>query len=241
MWREREKKARNFVAPTVRGPTLLGPTLRAPIVSGFGPPPTFWDYDTKNVGRKIGLAKIEIPEVKDLQCAWLILFYCGVTRATFHVRSVRPDLTENFAEQHDEQVWRCFCELVGVAPAAPAASVRACTSLPLAAGGLGLRSVVRLRHAAHWASWADTIKMVQERHPEVVDVNVRAVEASTRRPALEQSIVAQYLREAEFAAPSWEELARGIGDAPRAEEEEPTSQAVETSFLTRCPFCQILT
>ena len=45
----------------------------------------------------------------------LILLYCGVTTATFYVRSVRPDLTENFAEPHDEQVWRCFCELVGVA------------------------------------------------------------------------------------------------------------------------------
>ena len=35
----------------------------------------------------------------------------------------------------------------------------------------------RLRHAAHWASWANTIRMVQERHTEVAGVIVRAVEA----------------------------------------------------------------
>ena len=55
----------------------------------------------------------KVPDVKDLQCAWFILLCCGVTRATFYVRSVRPDLKENFAEQDYEQVWRCFCELVG--------------------------------------------------------------------------------------------------------------------------------
>ena len=56
-----------------------------------------------------------------------------------HPQCVRI-LIENFAGQHDEQVWRCFCELVGVAPEARAASVRASTSLPPAAGGLGLRT-----------------------------------------------------------------------------------------------------
>ena len=54
LWREREKKARNFGAPTLQGhpsgpPTLRGPTLRGPTLgapqlraltfSGFGPPP----------------------------------------------------------------------------------------------------------------------------------------------------------------------------------------------------------
>ena len=44
-WREREKKARNFGLPTLRGPTLQGPTLSgphpfgAPLFLGLGPPP----------------------------------------------------------------------------------------------------------------------------------------------------------------------------------------------------------
>ena len=184
----------------------------------------------------------KIPDVKDLQCAWLILLYCGVTRATFYTRSVRPDLIENFSGQHDEQVWRCFCELVGVAPEAPAASVRASTILPLAAGGLGLRTALRLRQAAR-ASWADTIKMVQARHPEVADAILRAVEARHEAPSVGAiNSCTQHLWEAGFAAPSWVELARWTEEAPREEEEEPNqpgtgwqvaaSQAVETSFMT---------
>ena len=85
-----------------------------------------------------------------------------------------------------------------------------------------MRSASRLRHADHWASWADTIRMVQERHPEVADVIVRAVEARYEAPSLGAiNSCTQHLREARFAAPSWEELARGTGGAPRAEEEEP--------------------
>ena len=48
----------------------------------------------------------------------------------------------------DEQIFLMKVVLMNlcftVAPGAPAASVRASTSLPLAAGGLGLRSALRL-------------------------------------------------------------------------------------------------
>ena len=90
---------------------------------------------------------------------------------------------------------------------------------------------------------ADTIKMVQARHPEVADAILRTVEARHEAP----SVVAinsctQHLWDAGFAAPSWEELARGTEEAPREEEEEPNqprtgwqvaaSHSVETSFTT---------
>ena len=38
LWREREKKARNFGPPPFGAPTFRGPTLRAPTFSRFGPP-----------------------------------------------------------------------------------------------------------------------------------------------------------------------------------------------------------
>ena len=82
----------------------------------------------------------------------------------------RPDLSLDFATLHDNQIWDCFCSLVGVDPAAHAA-----TSLPLAAGGLGLRSAVKLRYAAHWASWADSMKMIRDRHPEIARVILDAI------------------------------------------------------------------
>ena len=68
--------------------------------------PEFVVHALSRIAERHGELPRKISHVKDLQCAWLILLCCGVTRATFHVRSVRPDLTENFAEKHDEQVWR---------------------------------------------------------------------------------------------------------------------------------------
>ena len=104
-----------------------------------------------------------IPEVQDLQCAWLLLLYCGAARANFHIRTIRPELTANFAWSHHDQILQCFCNLLRIRLDAVAASAKAATSLPLVAGGLGLRSALRLREAEHWASWADTMKMVWAR------------------------------------------------------------------------------
>ena len=39
----------------------------------------------------------KIPRVKDLQCAWSILLYCGVSRANFFIRAVSPDHSLQFA------------------------------------------------------------------------------------------------------------------------------------------------
>ena len=178
---------------------------------------------------------LKIPEVKDLQC----------TRANFYLRIVRPELTEEFSQRHDEQIWRCFCTIAGVAPEAPSPSSRAVTSLPLAAGGLGLRSATRLRHVAHWASWADTIKMVHELHPEVAESILEAVEAHNQAPsivAINNSV--ENLVATGFIPPSWEELSRSTVEAPAPVDEEPNqprvgvavaSRAVESSLIVVLP------
>ena len=49
-----------------------------------------------------------ISAVPDLQSAWLLLLFCGATRANFWLRMVRPELTAQFAEEHDGNVWQCF-------------------------------------------------------------------------------------------------------------------------------------
>ena len=66
-----------------------------------------------------------IPEVQDLQCAWLLLLYCGAARANFYIRTIRPELTANFARSHDDQIWQCFCNLLRIRPDAVAASAKA--------------------------------------------------------------------------------------------------------------------
>ena len=85
----------------------------------------------------------------------------------FYIRTIRPKLSAEFSQRHDEQIWHCFCKLLKTPPDAVAVSAKKATTLPLTSGGLGLRSAWRLREAAHWASWADTIKMVKARHPDI--------------------------------------------------------------------------
>ena len=58
-----------------------------------------------------------------------------------------------------------------------APSGKAATSLAVAAGGLVLRSEFRLQEAAQWTSWADTMKMVRARYPEVAETITQAMEA----------------------------------------------------------------
>ena len=84
-----------------------------------------------------------------------------------------------------------------------------------AVGGLGFRSATRHYPAAHWASWADAMARVQERHPEVAVVLVRNL--SDDIEAL--SIIGvkecwRILVRAGFELPSWEQLAAGVRPQP---------------------------
>ena len=106
-----------------------------------------------------------IPAAEDLQAAWLLLLFCGATRANFWLRMIQPDLSLPFAQRHDDRVWGCFTTLIHVPTQLPHA--RTTALMPLSKGGLGLGNAVRARHAAHCASWADSLPMVRQRHPDV--------------------------------------------------------------------------
>ena len=54
----------------------------------------------------------------------------------------------------------------------------------LSLGGLGLRSAVRTSVPAHWASWADVLPMIRDRHPVVATTIVNALENDTAFLAL---------------------------------------------------------
>ena len=53
-----------------------------------------------------------LPRVPHLQAAWLLLLYCAVPRANHLVRSLPPDIVQEFAEAHDESIWSTFQELI---------------------------------------------------------------------------------------------------------------------------------
>ena len=110
-----------------------------------------------------------IPTVPDVQSAWLLLLHCASARANNQLRVVRPEV-KSFAESHDQGLWRCA--IVGVPSETCDVLTRATATLPLSLGGLGLRSAARTRGPAYWASSADTLSMVQARHPSVAELMV---------------------------------------------------------------------
>ena len=113
-----------------------------------------------------------IPWVENLQAAWLLHSFCAAARANFIMRTVSQELGEAFATGHDDSVRACLGSLLNVDVAHVPSFAQMMTNFPLHMGGLGLRSAVRLYPVAHWASWADTVAMVQERHPEVATILV---------------------------------------------------------------------
>ena len=161
------------VEPSQRGIVILGTLVGTPEF-------VQQQLEQKVVEHETFLQRV--PELKDLQWAWLLLLFCGVAEANFLLRTIGPALSHTFAARHDAQIWRCFSTLVGLSPDAVCHTAKVTAWLPLAAGGLGLRSATKLRLAAHWASWADTIQMVNERRPEVAE-QIRRLATVTKHPA----------------------------------------------------------
>ena len=159
-----------------------------------------------------------IPWVNDPQSAYLLLLMCGSTRANFWLRALRPEDTESFARRHDENVWTCLHQILGT-PNAPVGAHTLAT-LAFSVGGLGLGSAVRVRHAAHWASWADSLRMVRARHPVVAERMIDGLQTNAPLTCL-QSVrqCRQVLQDAGLEMPPWQ-LAESL--PPRQEEPEPT-------------------
>ena len=156
-----------------------------------------------------------ITSVGDLQSAWCLLLHCATARVNnFWLRSVPPELSGEFVRG----VWRCMCHLLHINPATVDDSAKAVATLPLAAGGLGLCSAERLRHEAHWASWADMLKALSSRVPSVAANFIAALEAGEATPSI-QSVLGciDNLAGVGFVVPAWEVV---VASSLHDEEEE---------------------
>ena len=107
-----------------------------------------------------------IPRVEDSQSAWALLLHCAGGRANYMLRVVRPEAVQTFAEGHSDGLWSCLRNILG-ATLDTNPTVRDIATMPLSLGGMGLRNAARMSPAAFWASWADCLSMVRERHPEI--------------------------------------------------------------------------
>ena len=97
---------------------------------------------------------------------------------------MQSELVVEFAQRHDARIWQRLCEITGIDEGTVPASFREVASLPISMGGLGLRIAQRTSVAAHWASWADAVGMIQHRHPTIAATIVRALEIGSRVPAI---------------------------------------------------------
>ena len=101
------------------------------------------------------LEMIEFPMFRVRGCS----FCSAGARANFLLRTVQPELTQDFASHHDEQLARCLRRVLHI-DTMPL-EVQVAASMPLTLGGLGMGNSERTRDAAHWGSWADCLEMIK--------------------------------------------------------------------------------
>ena len=152
-----------------------------------------------------------IPDLPELQSAWLLLSYCAASRTNYYLRALPPSDSRFFANLNDENLRACLGRLVGIDLHADS-SAAAVAQLPLRLGGLGLRNAERVSPAAFWASWADTLEMIRNRCPSIANNILDALTNPVEAPELFQELdhCRRLLEDEGFAlAPSWQDLAWG--------------------------------
>ena len=92
-------------------------------------------------------------------------------------------------------------------PSAPE-DAKVLASLSFSCGGLGLASAFRVRRAAHFASWADSLQMVRKRHPHIAATMVRKLEAGATRTfeVVRECKIEWWKVEVGLEVPSWCDL-----------------------------------
>ena len=107
----------------------------------------------------------------DLQSAWALLLHC-----------------RHFAERHGVNIWMSLCQTLGILNKECDAVAKQTDTFPFPMGGFNLHSAVGTTVPAFWASWKDCLWILNERHPEVANMIVTALENHPRAQCLEASL-----------------------------------------------------
>ena len=205
--------------PSERGPVALGtPIGTAEFTSAWG--------DERLAAEEALLQ--QLPQLPDLQCAWLLLCYCAAPRANHALRTVPPALIAPYAAAHDAAVWGTLQACLGQPAENADCHARDIALLPADFGGLGLAQAVRTSPAAYGAAWPDGLTVLKTQCPAFAEWVVRTLECDTeeipepcllasRRPDHGRRLL---IGEGWREAPSWEQIAHGAqppsgDDAPK--------------------------
>ena len=162
----------------------------------------------------------EIGYLRDPQCAWQLLSRCAVPRGNYWLRTLPPSLSEAYAQARDDEMWKTAMRIFQAEelPRNISDSGRTIAQLPARLGGLGIRSSVRTRHAAYWASWADALEMIKTRNPTVAR---RIIDCLEGTPLPEQGCLYEAYEAANIldqegfdSRPSWTAVAEGLRPPP---------------------------
>ena len=125
----------------------------------------------------------KLVQIPDVQCAWLLLLYCAASRCNHTLRTLPPDLSQDYAERHDIAMRRTLSEILGRSDINQTNEILcALCTMKHSHGGLGLRSARRTAPAAYWASIADTIPEIQKRYPRFAQRIVQWLNSSDSIP-----------------------------------------------------------
>ena len=156
-----------------------------------------------------------LPQLPDLQCAWLLLALCASPRANHALRTIPPPDVAAYAAAHDEAVWGTLRECLGGDGGEDADEqfARDLACLPASLGGLGLASAAHVAPAAYWAAWADALPVMAARLPAFAAACVAALQQGGAGAAcLSHAASARTLLMTEGwdACPSWTAVAGGL-------------------------------
>ena len=152
-----------------------------------------------------------LHELPELQSSWLLLSLCASPRCNYYLRALPPSLSAPFAVRHDLALRDCLLRILDNPAAVEATLARAgeVAQLPFKHGGLGLRCAARLAQAAYWASWADCLPMVHQRHPPIAQFLQHSLDL-----AEDMQATADCLQEARLARATL--LHEGFDESPSA-------------------------
>lgn len=99
---------------------------------------------------------------------FLMMKLCVNTRPVYHARCVNPLHTEEFAASFDKSIDTSLAKLVNLPqlhdPELPALS-KSVRTLSTAMGGLGMRSLTRIREIAYYSSWLKSLQYIKQHFP----------------------------------------------------------------------------
>ena len=157
----------------------------------FGTPLGHTDFVRAHLEKTTRDHQVFIDRIPHLKDAWLLVVHCAAARANYQVRAVVPRTVEDFCRTHDEQLWQCLCSILQISLDQPL-DVWQTASLPLALGGLGLRSASRVSQPAYWASGADSLVVIGQKHPTVASKLVGDLEGMPSTPFLNAAVEARW-------------------------------------------------